>query len=101
MNYGESEMAAKTITLRSDLVERLEMLAQMQGRTVDDVFKDLLEQYSPTNPSWALTLAQAMEEEGIDWKDEASLSAQSREHFEGHTVENWQRAQNTAVDERD
>jgi len=49
VNYRESEMASKTITLRSDLVERLEMLAQMQGRT----------------------------------------------------VENWQRAQNTAVDERD
>lgn len=94
-------MTAKTITLRSDLVERLETLARTQGRTLDEVFKDLLEQYSPTNPNWALTLAEAMEEEDIDWQDEASVSAHSRAHFEQNAFEKWQRAQNTAADERD
>jgi ribosomal protein S10 len=94
-------MTAKAITLRSDLVERLETLARTQGRTLDDVFADLLEQYSLTNPNWALTLAEAMEKESIDWQDEASGSAHSREHFERNTFERWQRAQDTAADEHD
>lgn len=94
-------MTAKTITLRSDLVERLETLAQTERRTLEEVFKDLLEQYSPTNPGWALTLAEAMEEEDIDWQDEASLSTRSREHFKQQAFEKWQHAQNTTVDDRD
>jgi hypothetical protein len=94
-------MTAKTITLRSDLVEQLESLARTQGRTLDEVFKDLLEQYSPTHPSWALTLAEAMEEADINWQEETALSAHSREHFEQNSFEKWRRAQDTAADEHD
>jgi predicted transcriptional regulator len=37
----------RTITLRSDLVERLETLAERQGRSLDDVFGELLNTYAP------------------------------------------------------
>jgi predicted DNA-binding protein len=92
-------MAARTITLPADLVERLETLAHTQGRTLDDVLKDLLEQYVPPASSWALDLAEAMEKADIDWQDEPSLSARSRENFEQHAYEKWQRTQNVDDDD--
>lgn len=94
-------MAAKTITVRADLVERLESLAQIQGRSLDDVFEDLLEQYSALKPNWALSLAEAMEEADIDWQDESSLSEQSRRNFEQHTLDKWQRTQDEMTDDHD
>lgn len=92
-------MAAKTITLRSDLVERFERLARAQGRTLDDVFNDLLEQYTSAGENWALALAEAMEEADINWHDEADLSAYSRKNFEQHTYEKWQRTQDADQDD--
>ena len=94
-------MAAKTITVRADLVERLETLAQIQGRTLDDVFEDLLEQYSTLKPNWAFSLAEAMEEADIDWQDESSLSEQSQRNFEQHSFDKWQRAQDEMTDSHD
>jgi hypothetical protein len=94
-------MAAKTITVRADLVERLESLAQIQGRTLDDVFEDLLEQYSALKPNWAFSLAEAMEETDIDWQDEASLSEHSQRNFEQDAFDKWQRAQDEMTDNRD
>jgi predicted transcriptional regulator len=92
-------LAAKTITLRADLVERLERLARAQGRTLDDVFGDLLDQYAPpTGNNWALALAEGMEEADIDWQNEPLASEHSREHFDQHAFRKWQRAQN--ADER-
>jgi predicted DNA-binding protein len=93
------KMPAKTITLPAELVERLETLARTQGRTLDEVLSDLLERYTPIDPNWALTLAEAMEEADITWQDEASLSAHSREHFEQHSYEQWQRTQDTRDDD--
>lgn len=40
------KMTDRTITLRSDLVERLETLAGQQGRSIDEVFGELLENYA-------------------------------------------------------
>jgi predicted transcriptional regulator len=92
-------MPARTITLPAEIVDRLETLARTQGRALDEVLSDLLEQYVPTGPTWALALAQAMEAADIAWQDEASLSARSRERFEQHSYEKWQRTQNAGDDE--
>jgi hypothetical protein len=35
-HFGVETMSDKTITLRANLVERLERLAQAQGRTLDE-----------------------------------------------------------------
>ncbi len=91
-------MSTRTITLPDELVERLETLAQTQGRPLNEVLSDLLEHYSPSRPNWALSLAEAMEEADIDWQEEPSLSTHSREHFEQHQYERWQRTQ-TAHDD--
>ena len=88
-------MNARTITLRSDLVDHLERLARTQGRTMDDVFRDLLAQYTPSPKvdNWALALAESMEAAEIDWQDEPSLSERSRERFEQRAYQKWRRAQ--------
>lgn len=85
-------MTAKSITLQSDLVERLETLARTQGRPLDDVLKDLLEQYISTGSNWALSVAEEMEDADIDWQDDATLSAHSRERFEQYSLEKWQKS---------
>ncbi len=91
-------MTAKTITLRADLVDRLESLARTEGRTLDDVFGDLLEQY--TRPNWALAIAEGMEALESEWlEDDPSASEHSRQHFEQHNYEKWKRTQN--LDQRD
>jgi predicted transcriptional regulator len=87
-------MTERTITLRADLVERLESLAQAQGRSIDDVFGELLQQYpSPAAGNWALAVAEGREAADIDWRDEPDASEHSREHFERHLREKWQRTQ--------
>ncbi|MBK8024592.1 MAG: hypothetical protein IPK19_25000 [Chloroflexi bacterium] len=49
-------MTDRTITLRSDLVERLETLAEQQGRSLDDVFDSLLNSYVPASGgNWAIS----------------------------------------------
>mgnify|MGYP001178243939 CR=1 FL=1 len=92
-------MTNRTITLRSDLVERLEMLAERQGRSLDDVFGELLGTYAPTSGgNWALAVAEGMEAADIDWIDDPDASVNSREEFERHLREKWQRTQNTGGD---
>ncbi len=91
-------MSTRTITLPDELVDRLETLAQVLGRPLDEVLSDLLEHYSPTRANWALALAEAMEEADIDWQAESALSTRSREHVEQHHYERWQRTQ-TAPDD--
>ena len=92
-------MTDRTITLRSDLVERLETLAQTQGRSMDDVFGELLEQYAPpVGGNWALAVAEGMEAADIDWRDEPTASERSREHFERHLREQWRRTQTSDAD---
>ena len=92
-------MTDRIITLRSDLVERLETLAQEQGRSLDDVFGDLLEQYTPSpGGNWALAVAEAMEAADIDWRDDPDASTHSRKHFEKHLDEKWQHTQSSDND---
>ena len=83
-------MTTKTITLRADLIERLEALAQSEERSLDDVFTDLLDRYTS---NWALAVAQGMEAANIDWLDDPDASQHSRAHFEQHAFEKWQRTQ--------
>lgn len=92
-------MTARTITLPSEIVEQLEMLAQQQGRTLDDVLRELLEHYAPSHRNWVLSIADAMEKADIDWHDAPSLSTTSRENFEQHQYEEWKRTQDAGNDE--
>ena len=72
-------MTDRTVTLRSELVERLEKLAQ--GRTLDEVVDELLDQAVPPqsgNKNWALAVAEGMEATDIDWIDEPEASTYTR-----------------------
>jgi len=93
-------MTDRTISLRADLVDQLESLAQTEGKTVNEVFGELLERYTPppTNINLALALAEAMENAPIDWRDEPDASERSREHFERYLTEKWQHTQNSNAD---
>ena len=92
-------MTDRTITLRSDLVERLEALAGQQGRTIDDVFGEILNSYVPVGGgSWALTVAEGMEAAAIDWIDDPDASVNSRHDFERHLREQWERTQSDDSD---
>jgi len=87
-------MTDRTITLRADLVERLETLAERQGRSLDEVFGDMLTTFAPiSSGNWALALAEHMETADIDWIDDPDASLNSRTNFEGHLRESWTRAQ--------
>jgi predicted transcriptional regulator len=90
----------RTITLRSDLVERLEALARRQGRSLDEVFGELLNTYAPVQSgNWALAVAEGMEAADISWLDDPDASAHSRAHFERHLREKWQRTQGISDDD--
>lgn len=92
-------MTDRTITLRSDLVERLEIIAGQQGRTVDEVFGELLNSYSPVGGgNWALAVAEGMEAADIDWIDDPDASLNSRADFERHLREQWARMQDGGDD---
>lgn len=88
-------MTNRTISLRSDLVERLETMAQQQGRSVDEIFGELLGHYTPTSGgNWALAVAEGMEAADIDWIDDPDASVNARQHFEQNLRQKWQRTQN-------
>ncbi len=92
-------MTDRTITLRSDLVERLEALAGQQGRTIDDVFGEILNSYVPVSGGkWALVVAEGMEAAAIDWIDDPDASVNSRHDFERHLREQWERTQSDDSD---
>jgi predicted transcriptional regulator len=85
-------MTERTISLRSELVERLERLAQ--GRNLNEVLNELLQQTaSPVSENWALAVAEGMEAADIEWLDEPDASTRSRERFEQHLREKWLRTQ--------
>ncbi len=93
-------MTDRTITLRSELVERLETLAERQGRSLDDVFSEILNTYAPTTSgNWALAVAEGMEAANIDWIDDPNASLNSRAHFQQHLREKWERTQNGGGDD--
>jgi hypothetical protein len=92
-------MTDRTITLRSDLVERLEALAGQQGRTIDDVFGELLNSYAPVGGgSWALAVAEGMEAAALDWIDDTDASMNSRRDFEQYLREQWEPTQSDDSD---
>ncbi|MBC8099968.1 MAG: hypothetical protein H7Y11_11045, partial [Armatimonadetes bacterium] len=54
-------MTDRTITLRADLIERLETLAIQQNRSPDDILGELLNGYTPRpipGGNWALAVAE-------------------------------------------
>jgi predicted transcriptional regulator len=89
-------MGNRTIELRSDLVERLETLAEYQGRSLDEVFGDLLSTYAlppASSNNWALAVAEGMEAADIQWLDDPGASANSCRDFKQHLYEKWRAAQ--------
>ncbi len=92
-------MTDRTITLRSDLVERIETLAGQQGRTLDDVLGELLNRYIPVGgDNWLLAVAEGMEAAAITWIDDPDASINSRAHFEQHLREQWEKSQSEGSD---
>jgi predicted transcriptional regulator len=84
-------MTDRTITLRADLVSRLESLAQHQGRSLDDVFTEMLNNYAvPRRSSWASEVAEAMEAAPITWMDDVDASHNSRNAFTNHLRARWE-----------
>jgi hypothetical protein len=72
-------MTDRTITLDADLVERLEILAQRQGRSLDDLVSEMLGYYAPVSSSnWAFAVAEGMEAADIDWIDDPDASSNTR-----------------------
>ncbi|MBX3080788.1 MAG: hypothetical protein KF716_04080 [Anaerolineae bacterium] len=95
-------MTDKTITLRSDLVERLEAIAKQQQRSLDEAFGELLSSYAPVQRNnWALIVAEGMEQANIDWLDDPDAATTSREHFQRHLREKWERTQKPNVSDED
>jgi len=88
-------MTDRTITLPSNLVERIETLAGQQGRTLDALLEELLNRYVPVGGghNWLLAVAEAMEAADITWIDDPDASMNSREHFERHLREQWEKTQ--------
>ena len=96
-------MTDRTITLRSDLVERLETLAEQQGRSLDEVGNELLSEllntYAPTSSRELGTGGcGGMEDADIDWIDDPDASLNSRADFQQHLREQWERTQNGGRD---
>ncbi len=89
-------MHQRTITLPADLVERFELLAHQRGRSLDELFAELLSNFQPiSGGNWALTVAEGMEAADIDWIDDPDASSNSSEHFKRHLEEKWKDMQNT------
>jgi predicted transcriptional regulator len=88
-------MSAQTIALRTDLIQRLRILAERQGQSVDEVVGEMLDTYAPVAnaANWAVAVAEGMRAADIDWIDEPDASVNSRAHFRDYLFEKWQRTQ--------
>lgn len=88
-------MTAQTIALRTDLIQRLRMLADHQGRSVDEVVGELLDTYAPdaNSANWAIAVAEGMRTADITWIDDPDASVNSRTHFKDYLFEQWRRTQ--------
>lgn len=87
----------RTITLPADLVDRLEALAENRGRSVGEMFGEMLSQYAPApQGNWAMAVAEGMEAADIAWIDDPNASVNSRDHFERYLREKSQRTQSDA-----
>lgn len=88
-------MSDSTITLSTEIVVRLEMLAEQEGRNLNELFTDLLQQYqpAPSNKQWAAKLVTHMENAAIDWLDEADLSAHSATNYADASYQTWLKTQ--------
>jgi predicted transcriptional regulator len=89
-------MTERNISLRAEIVERLEILAERQQRSVDDFLIDLLNTYSPQSTgNWATTVAEGMEAAEISWLDDPDASINSRQHFQNYLHQKWEQTQNS------
>jgi hypothetical protein len=82
------------VALDSDLIDRLEEMANDQGRSMNEVLGELLKPLSqPTRSNWAAVVAEGMEAADIDWIDDPDASANSRKYYKQHLKEKWERSQ--------
>ena len=83
-------MSERTLTLRADLVDKLEALAERRGLTVEDLLCIEFDVDIPisiaVNPAnqWVIAVAKGMAEEDIDWIDDPNAAANSRYHLESY-----------------
>ncbi len=89
-------MTDRTITLRSDLVERLEALASHEGKTLNEVVEQFLDRFTSISGNCALAVAEGMEGAEIVWIDDPDVSSNSRDHFERHLREQWDESQHNS-----
>lgn len=88
------------ITLRADLVDQLEMMAQNKGETVNAMIEATLRsQVSLTAPvpadhrNWMLGLAYDMENADLEWVDAIDYSKSAREAYHEYLDRKWERTQ--------
>lgn len=95
-------MTHKTITLRDELVERLQQLAQKNGQSVDEAMETLLDYAEPRSQAgnWALAVAQDMAMADIEWRDDLDLSSRSGAHYQDYLADKW-REQQASTDNDD
>lgn len=83
-------MTDRMIALSSDLIDRLEEMANEQGRSVNEVLGEMIAR-SPKakNPknNWLVEIAEEMEAADIDWIDDPEASLHSHERFEQYLEE--------------
>ena len=91
-------MTNRTITLRDDLVDRFEKLAAQQGRSLDELFGELLDDYAPSQDSYSALDVAPLPDYDDDPKWNKSFAESQdflarmahkirREYDEGRTVE--------------
>ncbi len=87
-------MTDRMIAVRSDLADRLEEKAREEGRSVNDVLGELLEQPAQhPRSNWALAVAKGMEAANIDWIEDPDASMNSRKHYKQYLQDKWERTQ--------
>jgi hypothetical protein len=96
----EDNMSERTLTLRAELVEQFESLVKKDGRTPDDLFGTLLENYTPApledeHPNqWALEILKTVEAGNIELLvDDPDASENGRVELDNYIYEKWKRTQ--------
>lgn len=94
-------MTEKTITLRAELVERLEALAQQTGQSIDDILASILNAQTEQSKSsnWAMAVVRGMAEADIDWVDAPDLSEKGSRIYREDLHQRWAQSQQGDTDD--
>lgn len=86
-------MTEKTLTLKGEIVERMEAVAQQQGRSIEAVLSDVFPPQTVVIASeFGRALVKAMAD--VEWViDDPDLSTNSRDNYQEARYQEWQRSQ--------